>query len=117
MAEIKIVLDASQIAEALSKVLEPGCVLMPHEAVCRLLDSHDVGEDDLVSVGGIKSANAYGGEKVIDYKALLKKYMRLIRDEEGSTFLGSIGNSSNDVWFTQEEVAELNAIRGEIRDE
>lgn len=49
--------------------------------------------------------------QMIDYKVLLKKYMRHVGEEEGSSFVGLIEFSDN---FTPEERAELEAVDAEI---
>jgi hypothetical protein len=50
---------------------------------------------------------------MIDYAALLEKYMVLILQEQGVTFLEY---SYSDTLFTQEELTELLKIHDSIRD-
>lgn len=52
---------------------------------------------------------------MIDYRALLSKYISHVGQEEGTTFLFDRPPSSyNDVEFTDEEWAELQLLEGEL---
>lgn len=53
----------------------------------------------------------------IDYKALLKKYMQLVLEEEGITFVREVGGWSNDVQFTALEEAALKNMDDEVCDD
>ncbi len=58
---------------------------------------------------------------MIDYRELLKKYMRHIKEEEGITFLNSLNTGPNNSWsddvlFTPQEVEELRKVEKEIDD-
>lgn len=48
---------------------------------------------------------------MIDYQALLKKYMDLVDYHEGTTFVSDAMYARE---FTPEELAELNRIEGEV---
>lgn len=50
-------------------------------------------------------------EMTVDYKILLKKYMRHVCDEEGSSFVGLVEYSDQ---FTAEERVELETMDAEI---
>lgn len=54
---------------------------------------------------------------MIDYRELLKKYMRIVRGAEGITFVDSVGDPDIDEFceITSAEVVELQAIEQEIR--
>ena len=43
----------------------------------------------------------------MDYKKLLKKYMRFVLEFEGSTFVSNTYSPMSDVEFTEEELAIL----------
>ncbi len=50
----------------------------------------------------------------MDYRELLKKYMNLVAEEEGITF---VGHNMTEAWekLTDEEQAALYMIEGELR--
>ena len=49
-----------------------------------------------------------------DYKTLLKKYMCLVVDCEGVTFVSRANDKHTYVEFDDEEIAELEKIEGEL---
>lgn len=56
-------------------------------------------------------------DDAIDYKALLKKYMQMILEENGVTFVQSVGFWATKTKFSPLEEAALDNMHDEVCDE
>lgn len=117
---LQVSIDAAEVRKAVANLLEPGGFYLPAAAVAKLYEALDECRDKggleemFRAVGGIESSQQ---GKVVDHRELLRKYMRMVCDLEGVTFVASLGLGESDVEFTELEKAALQNMAKEIRHE